>query len=77
MLKDNNKDTRKTSLTSLWCLYCLLWTDLTLCSGTFIADFEQVNAGWDLQLWLSPAMAENKTAHTFASQPLHKKKLIS
>ena len=54
-LKVNNKDTRTTSLTSLWCLYIdfeqnlhiiLVFPLLAFCSGISIIDFEQVNAGW-------------------------------
>ena len=37
MFKANNKNTRTTSSTSFWCLYCKLWTYFT------IVDFEQVN----------------------------------
>ena len=37
----------------LFCLYCRLWTDIICCSDIFIADFEQVNAGW-LKDFLQP-----------------------
>ena len=33
-------------MASFWCLYCELWTDFTYCSDVFIADIEQINAGW-------------------------------
>ena len=46
MFKVNNKDTRTTSSTSFWCLYCYLWTYFTTCSSVSIVNFEQVNAGW-------------------------------
>ena len=37
MFKVNNKDTRTTSLTSFWCLYCLLWTYFTpFCSASIV-----------------------------------------
>ena len=32
------------SLTSFWCLY---WTDVKICSGVSILEFEQVNADWE------------------------------
>ena len=32
LYKVNNKDTRATSMTSFWCLYCLLWADFTYSS---------------------------------------------
>ena len=35
-------------MTSFWCLYCLLGTDFTHCSGVYIADSERVNPGWEL-----------------------------
>lgn len=47
MFRLNNKDSRTTSLTSFWCFYCHIWTDLTYCSGLLIIEFEQVNAGWE------------------------------
>ena len=31
MFKVNNKDTKTTSTTSFWCLYCWLWSDLIHC----------------------------------------------
>ena len=40
MFKVNNKDTRTTSLVA----------DFTRCSGVSIGDFEQVSAGWNLNL---------------------------
>ena len=42
LLKVNNKDNRKTSMTSFWGLYCELWADFKHFSGVFIVDFEQV-----------------------------------
>ena len=42
MFKVNNKDTRTTTLTSLSCLYCQLWTNFTSCLSVFINYFEQV-----------------------------------
>ena len=39
----DNKDTKTTSLTSFWCLYCQLWNDFTHCSGASIVELEQVN----------------------------------
>ena len=38
-------DTRKTPMTSFWCLYCVLWTYLTPCSSVSIINFEQINTG--------------------------------
>ena len=31
-------------MTSFWCLYSKLWTDLTHCSAASVIDFEQTNA---------------------------------
>ena len=45
--KLNNKDSRATSMTSSWFLYCQLWTDFTLCFGVSIVDFGQVNSRWE------------------------------
>ena len=42
LFKVNYKDIRTTSLTSFWCLYCYLWTDLLHCCGISIAEFEQL-----------------------------------
>ena len=28
-------------------IYCLLWTDFTMCPTVFIVDFEQVSSGWE------------------------------
>ena len=41
MLKVNNKDTRRTSLTSFWCLYCQLWIYFLSFSSVSVVDFEQ------------------------------------
>ena len=43
IVKVNNKDTRTTILTSLWCLYCELWRYLAYFSTVSIVHFEQVN----------------------------------
>ena len=43
MFKVNNKDTRMTSVTSFWFLYCLHLTYFTNFSGGYIVDFQQVN----------------------------------
>ena len=45
---NNNKDTRRRSLTSSWFLYCLLWTYLGHYYGISTADFERWNTEWDL-----------------------------
>ena len=45
----SNKDTRKKSLMSFWCLYCELWTNFSVCSGIFIVEFELVNTGWEFE----------------------------
>ena len=42
----NNKDIRTTTLTSLWCLHCLIWTDFTYCSGVSTDGFGQAYNGW-------------------------------
>ena len=46
MFKINNKGTWTTSSMSSWCLYCLLRTNFTHCSGVSFVDFEQVNTSW-------------------------------
>ena len=28
-------------------IYCLLWTDFTMCPSVFIVDFEEVSADWE------------------------------
>ena len=40
--KPNNKDTRTTSMSSIWCLYGYLWKNSTYYSGAPIFDFEKV-----------------------------------
>ena len=42
MFKVNSKDTRSTSLTQFWRLYCFLWTYVATFSSFPIVDFEQV-----------------------------------
>ena len=49
----NKKDTRTTSLTSFWWLYCYLWTDFTHCSSIFIVSFEQVNTGLGITTYVT------------------------
>ena len=57
MSKVNNRSTRVrceicSKLTiKFWRLYCYLWTYFTLCSSVSAANFEQVNAGWDIFIW--------------------------
>ena len=43
MFKVNNKNIRRTSMTSFWCSYCYLWTDFTAFSSVSIGNFEHVN----------------------------------
>ena len=43
LFKNNNKDTRTTSL---WSIYCLLWIVFTHCSAVSIVDFEKGDADW-------------------------------
>ena len=43
-----------TSLVSFWCLYCQLWTNFTYCSSVFNVDFQQVNGGWGVEVYLGP-----------------------
>ena len=49
MIKVNNKDTRPTSMTSFWYLYCYLGTYFTPCSSVSIVHLEYVNASWERQ----------------------------
>ena len=43
MLQVSNKDTRTTSVTLFWCLYCEPWTYFTSFSSVSIFDFETCN----------------------------------
>ena len=45
VFENNSWDTRTTSMTLIWCLYCYLSTDFTHLVGVSIGDFKQVNAG--------------------------------
>ena len=45
LFKVDNKDTRTTSSTSLYCLYLL--TYFTPSSSVSVVDFETVNVNWD------------------------------
>ena len=45
MFKDNNKNTRATSLRSFWCFF-LSNLNITPFSGVSIAEFEQVYVSW-------------------------------
>ena len=47
IFKVNNKETRTTSMTSFWCIYCELWTYFTPFSSVFTVDVEQVNVYWE------------------------------
>ena len=44
MFKVNKKETKTTSLTSFWFLYCSFLTYLISCPSVSIANFEKVNA---------------------------------
>ena len=46
MFKFNNKDTRMTSMTLLWCLYCKRWIYVAVFSSVHIVDFEQSIVFW-------------------------------
>ena len=46
MFKVNNKDTRTTSVTSFWCLYCQFWTYFTPFFSVSIVDVQQVIVCW-------------------------------
>ena len=48
--KCSNKNTRTTSLTLFWCLYCWLQRDFTGCFDVCIVDFKQVNAAWVVKI---------------------------
>ena len=54
MFKVNNKDTRMTSITSLWCLYCSNFTP----SSVSTVDFKQVNVTWESSLHVLEAATE-------------------
>ena len=47
MFKVNNKNTRKTSMMSLWCFYFELRTYFSPFSSVFTGYFEQVNNDWE------------------------------
>ena len=42
-----NKDTRTSSISTFWCLYCQLWTYFTPCSDVSVLNFEYVIVGRD------------------------------
>ena len=46
MFTVNIKNIRTTSLTSFWCLYCLLQTNFIAFSRASIVDVEHANACW-------------------------------
>ena len=46
LFKINNDDTRTTSITSFWGLYCYPKAVFTHRSSVSIVDFKQVNSGW-------------------------------
>ena len=50
MFEVNNKDTRTMSMTSFWCLYCLLWIYFQPFSRVSIVNFEHEIASWK-RLW--------------------------
>ena len=54
-----NEETRTTSLASCWCLYCRLWAWLELCSGVFVVEFGQANAGWVLVILMTRFLLTN------------------
>ena len=58
-------------LTSFWCFYCWLWTNLSYCSGVSIVDFEYVNATWLENLLLfkyfTKRLSENLKVAKYAS----------
>ena len=47
MFKVNNKNSRTTSVASIWCSYCWFWTHFTAFSSASIVNFEQVNVMWN------------------------------
>ena len=51
MLQVSNKDTRTTSMTLFWCLYCELWTYFTSFSSVSIFDFETCNCWLAYWFW--------------------------
>ena len=53
MFKVNNKNTRTTSMTSFWCLYCKLKTYLSPSSSVSV-DFEEINVSWECRTTLCP-----------------------
>ena len=47
LFKIKNEDTRTTSMASLWCFYCKLWTYSTLCSNCWLT-FEMISCNFVL-----------------------------
>ena len=45
MFRVESKDTRMTSMTLFWCLYCYLSTDLAHSSSVSVSGFDRVNDG--------------------------------
>ena len=48
MFKVNNKETRETSMTSFWYLYCWLWAYFTYLPTISIVGFKKVSFCWEL-----------------------------
>ena len=46
MFEVNNNNTKMTSITLFWCLYCKLSANFTHCSKVSIINFRQVYAAW-------------------------------
>ena len=45
MFRVKSRDTRTTSMTFVWCLYCYFSTDFAHSSSVSITDFDRVNDG--------------------------------
>ena len=58
MFKVNDKDTRVTSITSFWHVYCWLKTNFEPFSSVSIVDFEHVLVYWD-DLFLQKTTCSN------------------
>ena len=48
MLRVDDEDTTTMSMTSFWCLFCLLWTCFALLSDVSVFGFGHVGISWTL-----------------------------
>ena len=70
-VNDNNKNSRMTSLISIWCLNCQLKTHFTPCSSVSLVDFEKINYSCDIyQICSNKCRTSYKHCPVISSIPL-------